>query len=64
MGSDLTLLPACGYSDPIESLSRVPDHLAIPNPPFFTNWKNGEMALRWAAAAFTETEKICGRILG
>jgi transposase-like protein len=29
-----------------------------------TNWKNGSMALRWAAAAFVETEKHYRRILG
>ncbi|MGB6041973.1 MAG: hypothetical protein WBF93_02340 [Pirellulales bacterium] len=29
-----------------------------------TNWKNGAMALRWAAAAFVETEKNYRRIMG
>ena len=29
-----------------------------------TNWKNGAMALRWAAAAFLETEKNYRRIVG
>jgi putative transposase len=29
-----------------------------------TNWKNGSMALRWAAATFVETEKSYRRILG
>ena len=29
-----------------------------------TNWKNGAMALRWAAASFIETEKSCRRIVG
>jgi putative transposase len=29
-----------------------------------THWKSGEMALRWAAAAFVETEKTFRRILG
>ena len=29
-----------------------------------TNWQSGEMALRWAAAAFVETEKSYRRILG
>ena len=29
-----------------------------------THWKNGAMALRWAAAAFVETEKSYRRILG
>jgi transposase-like protein len=29
-----------------------------------TNWKNGAMALRWAAAAFVETEKNYRRIIG
>jgi transposase-like protein len=29
-----------------------------------TNWKNGAMALRWAAAAFVETEKSYRKILG
>jgi putative transposase len=29
-----------------------------------TNWKNGAMALRWAAAAFVETEKSYRRIIG
>jgi putative transposase len=29
-----------------------------------TNWQSGEMALRWAAAAFIETEKSYRRILG
>ena len=29
-----------------------------------TNWKNGEMALRWAAGAFIETEKSYRKILG
>ena len=29
-----------------------------------TNWKNGEMALRWSAAAFVETEKNYRRITG
>ena len=28
-----------------------------------TNWKNGEMALRWAAGAFIETEKSYRKIL-
>jgi transposase-like protein len=29
-----------------------------------TNWQNGAMALRWAAAAFVETEKSYRKILG
>lgn len=29
-----------------------------------TNWKNGTMALRWAAASFLETEKNYRRIIG
>lgn len=29
-----------------------------------TNWKNGTMALRWAAAAFVETEKSYRKIIG
>jgi putative transposase len=29
-----------------------------------TNWKNGEMALRWSAAAFVETEKNYRRVTG
>ena len=29
-----------------------------------TNWKNGAMALRWAAASFVETEKNYRRIVG
>ncbi|MDA1104962.1 MAG: IS256 family transposase [Gemmatimonadetes bacterium] len=29
-----------------------------------TNWKNGAMALRWAAASFVETEKAYRRIIG
>jgi transposase-like protein len=29
-----------------------------------TRWKSGQMALRWAAAAFVETEKTFRRILG
>jgi transposase-like protein len=29
-----------------------------------TNWQNGSMALRWAAAAFVETEKSYRKILG
>ena len=29
-----------------------------------TNWKNGAMALRWAAASFVETEKSYRRIVG
>lgn len=29
-----------------------------------THWKNGAMALRWAAAAFVETEKSYRRIIG
>jgi transposase-like protein len=29
-----------------------------------TNWKNGAMALRWAAATFVETEKNYRRIIG
>ena len=29
-----------------------------------TNWKNGTMALRWAAASFVETEKSYRRIVG
>jgi transposase-like protein len=29
-----------------------------------TNWKDGAMALRWAAAAFVETEKSYRRIIG
>lgn len=29
-----------------------------------TNWKNGSMALRWAAASFVETEKNYRRIIG
>lgn len=29
-----------------------------------TNWQNGSMALRWAAATFVETEKSYRRILG
>ena len=29
-----------------------------------TNWKNGEMALRWSAVAFVETEKNYRRITG
>lgn len=29
-----------------------------------TNWKNGTMALRWAAASFVETEKSYRRIIG
>ena len=29
-----------------------------------TNWKNGSMALRWAAASFVETEKSYRRIVG
>ena len=27
------------------------------------HWKNGAMALRWAAASFVETEKSCRRIV-
>ncbi len=29
-----------------------------------TNWKNGAMALRWAATSFVETEKSYRRIIG
>ena len=29
-----------------------------------THWKNGAMALRWAAASFVETEKSYRRIIG
>jgi len=29
-----------------------------------TNWQSGAMALRWAAAAFVETEKNYRRIMG
>ena len=29
-----------------------------------TNWKNGEMALRWSAVAFVETEKHYRRVTG
>ena len=29
-----------------------------------TNWQDGSMALRWAAAAFVETEKHYRRIMG
>jgi len=29
-----------------------------------TNWQHGQMALRWAAAAFVETEKSYRRIMG
>jgi transposase-like protein len=29
-----------------------------------TNWKNGEMALRWSAVAFVETEKNYRRVMG
>ncbi len=29
-----------------------------------TNWKNGAMALRWAASSFVETEKAYRRIIG
>ena len=29
-----------------------------------TNWRNGEMVLRWAAAAYLETEKSFRRIIG
>jgi putative transposase len=29
-----------------------------------TNWKNGEMALRWSAVAFVETEKNYRRVIG
>ena len=29
-----------------------------------TNWQNGEMALRWAATAFIETEKNYRRVTG
>ncbi len=29
-----------------------------------TNWKNGAMALRWAAVSFVETEKNYRRIVG
>jgi len=29
-----------------------------------TNWKNGEMALRWAAGAFIETDKSHRKVLG
>lgn len=29
-----------------------------------TNWKNGQMVLRWAAAAYLETEKSFRRIIG
>ncbi len=29
-----------------------------------TNWKNGAVALRWAAASFPETEKNYRRIMG
>ena len=29
-----------------------------------TNWKNGAMALRWAAASFVETERAYRRIIG
>ena len=29
-----------------------------------TNWRNGAMALRWAAASFVETEKSYRRIIG
>ena len=32
--------------------------------PRVTNWKNGAMALRWAAASFVETEKSYRRIIG
>ena len=28
------------------------------------SWKNGAMALRWAAASFVETEKSYRRIIG
>ena len=29
-----------------------------------SNWKNGRMVLRWAAAAYLETEKNFRRIIG
>ena len=29
-----------------------------------THWKNGEMALRWSAVAFVETEKNYQRVTG
>ena len=29
-----------------------------------TNWKNGQMVLRWAATAYLETEKSFRRIIG
>ena len=29
-----------------------------------TNWKNGTMALRWAASSFVETEKSYRKIIG
>ena len=29
-----------------------------------TNWQGGSMALRWAAAAFVQTEKSYRRIIG
>ena len=29
-----------------------------------TNWKNGEMALRWSATVFVETEKNYRRVIG
>jgi len=29
-----------------------------------TNWKNGAMALRWAAASFVEAQKSYRRIIG
>ncbi|MHC4234525.1 MAG: IS256 family transposase, partial [Planctomycetota bacterium] len=29
-----------------------------------TNWQSGEMAMRWAAVAFLDTEKSYRRILG
>ena len=29
-----------------------------------THWKNGAMALRWAAASFVETEKSYRRLVG
>ena len=29
-----------------------------------TNWKNGSMVLRWAAAAYLETEKSFRKIIG
>jgi putative transposase len=29
-----------------------------------TNWRHGEMVLRWAAAAYLDTEKRFNRIMG